>query len=153
MTNPLTRPAFARVLTVAAAVFATGTPAGAAVKTHRTAFQVSANDPAVMNLALNNINALATYYATAGEPASIELVAYGPGLNMLRDDTSPVKARLADLKGRVPGLVFSACHNTMAAMEKAEGHPIPIVAEAQVVPAGVVRLTELQEQNWAYIKP
>jgi intracellular sulfur oxidation DsrE/DsrF family protein len=38
-------------------------------------------------------------------------------------------------------------------MEKAEGHPLTIVPEATVVPAGVVRLTELQEQGWAYIRP
>ena len=38
-------------------------------------------------------------------------------------------------------------------MEKAEGHAIPIVPEAKVVIAGVVRLTELQEQGWTYIRP
>ena len=38
-------------------------------------------------------------------------------------------------------------------MEKKEGHPIPIVPEAKVVTAGVVRLTELQEQGWTYIRP
>jgi uncharacterized protein len=38
-------------------------------------------------------------------------------------------------------------------MERKEGHPIAIVPEARVVPAGVVRLTELQEQGWSYIRP
>jgi hypothetical protein len=38
-------------------------------------------------------------------------------------------------------------------MEKTEGHPIVIVPEARVVPAGVVRLVELQEQGYVYIKP
>jgi hypothetical protein len=50
-------------------------------------------------------------------------------------------------------VTYSACHNTMTKMEKKEGHAIPIVSEARVVPAGVVRLTELQEEGWAYIRP
>ena len=41
----------------------------------------------------------------------------------------------------------------MEKMEKQEGHPIPIVSEARIVPGGVVRLNELQEQGWSYIKP
>lgn len=95
------------------------------------------------------------YYHGKGEKVEIDVVAYGPGLNMLREDKSPVKDRLTHIKsGAFPSSVtFSACHNTMMGMEKREGHPIPIVPEATVVPAGVVRLTELQEQGWTYIKP
>jgi hypothetical protein len=56
--------------------------------------------------------------------------------------------------GTFPSSVkFSACGNTQKGMEKKEGHPVPIVAQATVVPAGVVRLTELQEQGWTYIRP
>jgi intracellular sulfur oxidation DsrE/DsrF family protein len=38
-------------------------------------------------------------------------------------------------------------------MEKAEGKPVPIIAEATIVPAGVVRLVELQEEGFKYVKP
>ena len=38
-------------------------------------------------------------------------------------------------------------------LEKAEGHAIPIVPEATVVPSGVVRLMELQEAGWSYVRP
>jgi hypothetical protein len=38
-------------------------------------------------------------------------------------------------------------------MEKKEGHAVKIVSEARMVPAGVVRLTELQEEGWSYIRP
>ena len=74
---------------------------------------------------------------------------------MLRADTSPVKDRLKRLKqDSFPSRVaFSACGNTMTGMEKKEGHPIAIVPEASVVPAGVVRITELQEAGWSYIRP
>jgi intracellular sulfur oxidation DsrE/DsrF family protein len=124
-------------------------------KPHRIAIQVDQNDPALMNLVLNNVSNLTEYYHSKGEQVQIEVVAYGPGLNMLREDKSPVKDRLKRIKeDSFPSTVnFSACHNTMMGMEKAEGHPIPIVPQASVVPAGVVRLSELQEQGWSYIRP
>ena len=124
-------------------------------KPHRLVIHVDQNDPAVMNLALNNARNLLDYYRDKHEDIAIELVAYGPGLHMLREDTSPVKDRIKELSDvSFPSkIVFSACHNTMEAMEKREGHPIPIVAQAGIVPAGVVRIMELQEQGYAYVKP
>jgi uncharacterized protein len=122
---------------------------------HRIAIQISQNDPEQMSLALfNSANAI-KYYSGKGESIEVEVVAYGPGLNMLREDTSPVKDRIKSLKASSVGgdIHFSACHNTQMAMEKREGHPIPIIPEATVVPSGVVRLTQLQEQGWSYIRP
>ena len=124
-------------------------------KVHHIAVHVDQNDKAVMNLALNNVENLMDAYQEKGESVEIEIVAYGPGLMMLRDDKSPVKGRLATIKKRAfPSKVtYSACGNTKRKMEKKEGHPVKIVSEARVVPGGVVRLTELQEQGWTYIKP
>jgi intracellular sulfur oxidation DsrE/DsrF family protein len=122
-------------------------------KVHRLAVQVDANDPKVMNLALNNVVNVAQYYGEKGEEFQIEIVAYGPGLTMLRDDTSPVKARIKSIKESIPDVAFAACGNTIESMEKREGKKIPIVKQATVVKAGVVRLMELQEQGWSYIRP
>ena len=108
-----------------------------------------------MNLALNNTENAIKYYSGKGESIEVEIVAYGPGLNMLREDTSPVKDHIKALKASNIGgdVSFSACHNTQMAMEKREGHPIEIIPEATVVPAGIVRLTQLEEQGWTYIRP
>ncbi len=38
-------------------------------------------------------------------------------------------------------------------MEKAAGHEITLLDEAEVVPSGVVRLIELQEEGYAYVRP
>jgi uncharacterized protein len=125
----------------------------AADKVHRVAIQVDLNDAAVMNLALNNASNMASQFADAGEKVEIEIVTYGPGLNMLRDDTSPVKDDIRATRQKVPQLAFGACNNTKRAMERTEGKTIPIIQEAVVVPAGVVRLVELQEQGFKYVKP
>ena len=123
-------------------------------KIHRVVIQVDQNDPAVMNLALNNATNIFEYYLKKDEPVEINIVTYGPGLHMLRD-TSPVRDRIKQLKDLAfPGKIeFSACNNTKQAMEKREGQSIAILPEARLVPSGVVTLTELQEKGWSYVRP
>ena len=139
---------------VVALLFLAVIPAAAfAADPHKLAIHVDQNDPKVMNLALNNVANVVSYYSAKGEEVVIEVVAYGPGLNMLRDDTSPVKDRIASMRLENPNLVFSACENTRTAMAKAEGKDIPLLGEATSVESGVVRLIELQEQDYTYVKP
>jgi uncharacterized protein len=143
------------IVLIAGASFTTGADAAENAKPHRVAIQIDQNDPALMNLVLNNVSNLTEYYNSKGEDVQIEVVAYGPGLNMLREDKSPVKDRIKGIKQTsFPSTVnFSACGNTKKGMEKAEGHPIQIIPQESVVPASVVRLSELQEQGWSYIRP
>lgn len=122
-------------------------------KTHRLILQVNTNDPAAMNLALNNATNVAQHYKELGEKVKIEVVTFGPGLHMLRDDTSPVKARIEQMALSTPEVSFKACGNTQEKMHQAEHKDIPIVAQAQVVESGVVRVMELQEKGWTYVKP
>jgi intracellular sulfur oxidation DsrE/DsrF family protein len=124
-------------------------------KPHHIAIQIDQNDPQVMNMVLNNATNVIEYYRAKNEDVDVDVVAYGPGLHMLRSDTSPVQERIKRLKDMVfPGKIqFSACNNTKQGMEKAEGHAIPIVSDATVVPSGVVHLMELQEQGWSYVRP
>jgi uncharacterized protein len=147
---------FRRLATIALVSIAFATSALAAdLKPHRVAIQVNQNDPQVMNLALNNATNVLEYYRGKNEEVEIDIVAYGPGLHMLRADTSPVQDRLKRLKEMAfPGKVqFSACNNTKQGMERTEGHAISIVPDATIVPSGVVRLMELQEQGWSYVRP
>ena len=120
---------------------------------HRLVVQVDVNDPAIMNLALNNVSNVAQHYGDLGQKVEIEVVAFGPGLHMLRDDTSPVKARIKSMSETMPELAFSACGNTRENMMRAEAKDIPLISQARVVKAGAVRLMELQEQGWSYLRP
>jgi uncharacterized protein len=122
-------------------------------KQHKLAIHVDQNDPAVMRLALNNSRNCHELYTAMGEEIDVEIVCYSQGLHMLRDDTSPVKEEIKSTRAKVPQLAFSACANTRRAMEKTEGKTVPLIEEAVVVPAGVVRLVDLQEQGFKYLKP
>jgi intracellular sulfur oxidation DsrE/DsrF family protein len=124
-------------------------------KPHHVAIQIDQDDPQVMNLVLNNATNVIEYYRAKNEEVNVDIVAYGPGLHMLRADTSPVQDRIKHLKDMVfPGKIqFSACGNSKQGMEKTEGHAISIVPDASIVPSGVVHLMELQERGWSYVRP
>ena len=125
-----------------------GTP-----KLHRYVIQVSRDDVEGMNLALGNAVNAKKLYDSRGEQFQVEIVAYGPGITMLREDKSPVKERIEEAKKAIPNLVLSMCGNAKAAAEKREGHAVTPLPGVGVVPAGVVRVAELEEQGWTYIRP
>jgi uncharacterized protein len=122
---------------------------------HRLLIQVDQNDPAVMNLALNNATNVLEYYRSRGEQTDVDIVAFGPGLHMLRADTSPVGDRVKGLKELAfPGTIrFSACGVTKRGMETKEGKPVALLPEASTVSSGVTHMMELQEQGWSYVRP
>jgi len=143
-----------RLFVAALLLLVAGSPALAATPpVHRLAIQVSTSDAQTMNLVLNNAANVSTYYTGLGQQVQIEIVAFGPGLKMLREDSSPVKARLKSFGESMPNVRFDACNNTLQAMEKAEGKTIQLVPEAHIVPAGVVRLMTLEEEGWSYLRP
>jgi uncharacterized protein len=139
---------FRRLATAALLAIALALPALAGEAKHRLAIHVDQNDAQVMNLALNNATNVIEYYRAKNEDVDVDIVAYGPG-------SSPVKDRLKRVKELAfPGNVqFSACNNTKQGMEKSEGKEVPILSEATLVPSGVVRLMELQEKGWSYVRP
>ena len=141
-----------------AALLALSTGIGAATaafaegKAHYVAIHVDQNDPQVMNMALNNAKNVDSYYEAQGDTVAIELVAYGPGLHMYTEQ-SPVRDRISAMALEMDNMSFAACGNTHRAMQAKAGKDVPLMEEATIVPSGVVRLIELQEQGYAYIRP
>ncbi|MGI9418322.1 MAG: DsrE family protein [Geminicoccaceae bacterium] len=119
----------------------------------QVAIHVDENDPKRMNMALNNAANIFKHYDAAGVAVEIRLVANGPGLHMLRADTSPVKDRIAAMSLEHEGLSFAACGNTHRMMSKRSDGEVALISEAEMIPSGVVELIELQGDGWAYIRP
>lgn len=122
-------------------------PAWADAK-HKLVIQVSTDDVRTQNIALNNASNL---QKALGDDIEIEIVAYGPGLSMLTPK-SPASKRVPDL-ARYENVTFSACGNTMKKVAKKSGKDVTLVEGVRVVPAGVVRIMELQELGWTYVRP
>ncbi len=124
-----------------------------AAEPRRVAIHVDEDDIRTINMALNNAENIFKHYEDLGQEVEIEIVTYGPGLHMLRADSSPVKDRIALMSLTHDNLAFSACLNTVESMKQREDREIVLVDEAEVVPSGAVRLMELQYEGWAYLRP
>lgn len=122
-------------------------------KAHKVAIHVDQNDKMVMNMALNNVANINKYYKSIGDTVEVELVAYGPGLMMFIEGKSPVADRIESMSLGMDNLTFAGCGNTHRKMSEKAGKDVPIMSEVTMVPSGVVRLIELQENGFAYVRP
>ncbi len=120
---------------------------------HRIVIQVDTDDPTTMRIALGNSLNAKKYYDSKGEKVVLEIVTYGPGITMLRSDTSPVKDQIEGVRTSIPGITLSMCNNAKESAEKREGKTIIPLPGVQIVPAGIVRVVELQEQGYSYVRP
>lgn len=116
---------------------------------HKIVIQVNSADEATQNLALNNAVNLQKEYGIDG--VTVEVVAYGPGLSLLTRNGGEASKRVESLA--MQDIAFSACGNTMANIEKKTGKKPELLEGVGVVPAGVGRIMELQEQGYAYLRP
>jgi intracellular sulfur oxidation DsrE/DsrF family protein len=117
----------------------------AATPPNRVVMQVSDADPAKWNLALNNARNLQT--DLGAKNVEIEIVAYGPGIGMLKAD-STVGNRIDEAMGN--GVRIAACENTMRGQKLTKPDMLAGIA---YVPAGVVEIMQKQQQGWAYLRP
>ncbi len=111
----------------------------------RVVFQVSDADPAKWNLALNNIKNVQTDLGAAN--TEVEIVAYGPGIGMLKADAT-IANRVID--AMAAGVKVVACENTMTNQKMKREDMIDKIS---YVKAGVVELMQKQREGWAYIRP
>lgn len=143
----------ARRLLAAAVVLATLATPGAAFAAdpmpkggkHRVVMQVSDGDAARWNLALNNMQNVQSELGRDNVEA--EIVAYGPGIQMLKMDSSVGPRIDAALKS---GVRVVACENTMNKQKLTKADMLPSIG---YVRAGVVELIEKQREGYAYIRP
>jgi len=116
-----------------------------AAQRSKVVIQVSDGDQAKWNLALNNARNIQADLGAAN--VDIEIVAYGPGIGMLKLD-SPVANRVDE--ANAAGVKVMACENTMKGQKLARSDMLGSVG---YVNAGVVEIMQRQQQGWAYIRP
>ena len=117
----------------------------AALADGKAVFQVTEADPAKWNLVLNNVRNLQE--GVAPEAVDVEVVAYGPGIELLKAG-SPIASRITEALGHHVKVV--ACENTMRNMKLAKED---MLSDIGYVPAGVVEVMRKQQQGYAYIRP
>lgn len=115
---------------------------------NKLVIQVSTDDVRTQKFALNNAVNLQKLYGL--DNVVIEVVAYGPGLSLLTQQ-SAVASRVESLA--MQDITFSACENTMKAQQKRTGKTPELIEGVETVNAGVARIMELQQQGYSYIRP
>jgi intracellular sulfur oxidation DsrE/DsrF family protein len=127
-----------------AAAFPIGLAQSATTR-NRVVMQVSDDDPTKWYLALNNARNLQA--ALGAVNVDVEIVAYGPGIGMLKSD-SVVGSRISEALGA--GVKVVACQNTMHGQKLAKDDMLGGIG---YVGAGVVEIMQRQQQGWAYLRP
>lgn len=115
---------------------------------HKVVIHVSSHDAETQGIALANAVNLQAHYGI--DNVAIEVVAYGPGLSLLTDPGEQ-SDRVKSLAQQ--NISFSACANTMKSVETKTGKQPRLAHGVRIVPAGVARIVELQEQGYTYVRP
>ena len=134
------------LLPFAALGLATIAQAQTAAPRNRLVIQVTDNDPARWNMILNNAKN-AQEDVGGADKIDIEIVAYGPGINMLKND-SAVGARVSEAVKN--GVKVVGCENTMKGFKLSKDEMLPTIG---YVPAGITELMKKQQEGWAYVRP
>lgn len=148
--NHITCVGFAALLS---GLTATGAPAADAptvpVTRNGIVIQVSDDNPRTWNVALNTAEQMTIELAKENVKAEVEIVAFGPGINMLKFD-SVVGSRMT--KAAQQGVVLIACGNSMRNFKLPEKELYPD-ANIKVVLAGAVEIMQKSQAGWFHIRP
>ena len=112
---------------------------------HSVILQVSDRDPNRWQLALNNARNVQSDLGQGN--VQIEIVAYGPGLDMLKSESPVADGRAGALDASVR---LIACQNTMQNNKLTREEMYSGIAYVQ---AGVTHIMKRQREGWAYIRP
>ncbi|HET6183315.1 MAG TPA: hypothetical protein VFA03_06935 [Acetobacteraceae bacterium] len=124
-----------------------------AVPQHRLVIHIDSADREVMVEGLHNAANVIDLMKSRRETVAVEIVANGYGTAMFIEELSPVKDEVRRIHADYPSVVMSACGVSLAHTEEAQKRKLTVMPEARVVPSGAVRIMELQERHWAYLKP
>ncbi|HTY98747.1 MAG TPA: DsrE family protein [Rhodocyclaceae bacterium] len=111
----------------------------------RVVVQVDEKETAAWNLVLNNVRNVQKEVGAGN--VDIEVVAFGPGLDMLRDDSLVANRVQEAMAG---GVRFVACRNTMQAEHLSDAEMVPGIGYVQ---AGVVEIIRKQAEGYSYLRP
>lgn len=119
-----------------------------AVDPDRVVLHLDSSDPARLDASLDLAEGL---LARRGSDARIEIVVNSYGLNLLRQDISPHRARIERLARRHANLAFLACGQAMARLQR-EGVEVVLVPEAGVATSAINEIITRMGQGWVYVK-
>ena len=120
----------------------------ASAKEHKMVIQVNTNELIVQKMALLNASNLKKHFGANN--ADVEIVIYGPGLGLIKQG-SVFSKRITELQNK--GVTFSVCEGTLKTIKEKTGSEPELLPGMKRVKTGALRILELQEKNWSYMRP
>jgi intracellular sulfur oxidation DsrE/DsrF family protein len=115
---------------------------------HRIVLQLSDGDAKKQGLVLSVANNLLKAYDP--DKIAIEVVAFGPGIDLLRTENAS-RARVESLIAQ--GVRFDVCVNTLDTIERETGKRPAIIPSATPVQVGVGHILSLTENGYTLVRP
>jgi uncharacterized protein len=115
---------------------------------HRVVLQLSDGDPTKQALVISVAYNLLKAYDP--DKVAIEVVTFGPGIDLLRPDNSNRK-RVESLVAQ--GVRFDVCLNTVDTIERETGKRPDIIPVAISVQVGVGQILSLTENGYTLVRP
>jgi len=115
---------------------------------HRIVLQLSDNDPRKQALVISVAYNLLKLYDP--DKVAIEVVAFGPGIDLLRtgnDNRKLIESLVAQ------GVRFDVCLNTVDTIERETGKRPEIIPAATLVQVGVGQILSLTENGYTLVRP
>jgi intracellular sulfur oxidation DsrE/DsrF family protein len=115
---------------------------------HKVVLQLSDKDPKKEALVISVANNLLKFYDP--DKVAIEVVAFGPGIDLLRSDNENrklVESLIAQ------GARFDVCLNTVETIERETGKRPDIIPGATPVQVGVAQILLLTENGYTLVRP
>jgi intracellular sulfur oxidation DsrE/DsrF family protein len=123
-----------------------------AIRPSKYVVHVDTANPVRLKTALDEAENLLTTTQDTSQPSQVEIIANGPGLDLLRTGISPYAQRIALMQKKYPGLNFMACGQTIRKL-KEQGIVVELLPHTEVTPSALEQIiTRRLKQNWAYIK-
>jgi intracellular sulfur oxidation DsrE/DsrF family protein len=140
--------AFGLVPTAPAAAASSDTAADKPFAEHHLVLQLSDDAAKKQALVISVAYNLLKFYGP--DKIDIEVVAFGPGIALLRAD-SPNRKFVDSLVAQ--GVRFDVCMNTVETVERETGHRVPLNPNAKRVNVGVGQILALTEKGYTLVRP
>jgi uncharacterized protein len=114
-------------------------------KEHKIVFDFTKADTASFSTMMRQLNNIVK--ATAGN-AKLEVVCYGPGLDMLMKERTTVQQQIEEFHGKY-NVVFLACEASMQRRGIVKSQLLPQVV---TVPLASLEISSKQQDGWSYLK-
>jgi intracellular sulfur oxidation DsrE/DsrF family protein len=115
---------------------------------HKIVLQLSDSDPRKQALVISVANNLLKLYDP--DKVAVEVVAFGPGIDLLRAESASRK-QLESLIAQ--GVRFDVCLNTVDTIERETGRRPDIMPGATPVQVGVGQILFLTENGYTLVRP